>query len=132
MSGLINERAVRLLYLGSAIRVDERQFPELHRALNDAASILDAAVVPELYVQADPFFNAMTIGLDRPIIVVNSAWSTSSTRRSCGGSSPTSSVTRSAAMPSTGRSCSRLLQHERRPDRGPARRARAADDHRRA
>ena len=42
MSGLINERAVRLLYLGSAIRVDERSFPELHRALNDAASILDA------------------------------------------------------------------------------------------
>ena len=30
-------------------------------------------MVPELYVQADPLFNAMTIGLDRPIIVVNSA-----------------------------------------------------------
>jgi Zn-dependent protease with chaperone function len=73
MSGLINERAVRLLYLGSAIRVDERSFPQLHRALNDAASILDAEVVPELYVQADPTFNAMTIGLERPIIVVNSA-----------------------------------------------------------
>jgi Zn-dependent protease with chaperone function len=73
MSGLINERAVRLLYLGSAIRVDERSFPQLHRALNDAASILDAEVVPELYVQANPFFNAMTIGLDRPIIVVNSS-----------------------------------------------------------
>jgi Zn-dependent protease with chaperone function len=72
LSSLINERAVRLLYLGSAIRVDERQFPELHRALNDAASILDAPVVPELYVQADPGFNAMTIGLDRPIIVINS------------------------------------------------------------
>jgi Zn-dependent protease with chaperone function len=72
LSSLINERAVRLLYLGSAIRVDERQFPELHRALNDAASILDAPVVPELYVQADPSFNAMTIGLDRPIIVINS------------------------------------------------------------
>jgi Zn-dependent protease with chaperone function len=73
MSGLINERAVRLLYLGSAIRADERSFPQLHRALNEAASILDAEVVPELYVQADPTFNAMTIGLERPIIVVNSA-----------------------------------------------------------
>jgi Zn-dependent protease with chaperone function len=72
MSGLINERAVRLLHLGSAIRVDERQFPSLHRALNDAAGVLDAQVVPELYVQADPTFNAMTIGLDRPIVVVNS------------------------------------------------------------
>lgn len=73
MSGLINERSVRLLFLGSAIRVDERQFGQLHRALNDAAGILDAAEVPELYVQADPTFNAMTIGLDRPVIVVNSA-----------------------------------------------------------
>src|SRR3569623_1127 len=72
MAGLSNERAVRLLFLGSAIRVDERQFPELHRALNDAASILDAEVVPELYVQAEPAFNAYCIGLDRPIIVINS------------------------------------------------------------
>jgi Zn-dependent protease with chaperone function len=73
MSGLINERAVRLLYLGSAIRVDERQFPVLARALNDACATLDADAVPELYVQAYPWLNAMTIGMDRPIIVVNSA-----------------------------------------------------------
>jgi Zn-dependent protease with chaperone function len=72
MSGLINERSVRLLFLGSAIRVDERQFPVLHRALGDAGSILDAELVPELYIQADPTFNAFTIGLDRPIIVLNS------------------------------------------------------------
>jgi Zn-dependent protease with chaperone function len=72
LSGLINERAVRLLYLGSAIRVDERQFPALQRALNDAASTLDAGVVPELYVQAEPRFNAMTLGLDRPVIIINS------------------------------------------------------------
>jgi Zn-dependent protease with chaperone function len=72
MSGLINERAVRLLFLGSAIRVDERSFPQLHRSLLEAGSVLDAEVVPELYVQADPTFNAMTIGLERPIIVLNS------------------------------------------------------------
>jgi Zn-dependent protease with chaperone function len=73
MSGLINERAVRLLYLGSAIRVDDRQFPVLARALNEACTTLDAQTVPELFVQSDPYFNAMTIGMDRPIIVVNSA-----------------------------------------------------------
>jgi Zn-dependent protease with chaperone function len=72
LSSLINERSVRLLYLGSAIRVDERQFPALHRALNEAASTLDAPMVPELYVQAEPAFNAVTIGLDRPLIVVSS------------------------------------------------------------
>ena len=31
MSGLVNERAVRLVFLGSAVRVDERQFARLHR-----------------------------------------------------------------------------------------------------
>ena len=72
MSGLINERAVRLLFLGSAIRVDERQFATLHRALNDAAATLDAQVVPELYVSGDPSFTAFTIGMDRPIIVLSS------------------------------------------------------------
>lgn len=72
MSGLINERAVRLLYLGSAIRVDERQFPVLHRMLAETATVLDAEHVPELFVRASPTFNAMTIGLDRPIIVADS------------------------------------------------------------
>ena len=73
LSGLINERAVRLELLGSAIRVDERQFPALHRSLADVATVLDVADVPEIYVSANPFPNAVTIGMDKPLIVVNSA-----------------------------------------------------------
>lgn len=73
LSGLINERAVRLELLGSAIRADERQFPALHRALADAATVLDAAEVPEVFVTANPFPNAVTIGMDKPLIVLNSA-----------------------------------------------------------
>jgi len=73
LSGLINERAVRLELLGSAIRADERQFAELHRRLADVGSVLDAAEIPELYVRANPFPTAMTIGMDKPIIVVHSA-----------------------------------------------------------
>ncbi len=72
MSGLINERAVRLLYLGSAVRADERQFAALHHALAEVGAVLDTAELPELYVQASPGYNAMTIGLDRPIIVLDS------------------------------------------------------------
>lgn len=72
MSGLFNERAVRLAYLGSAVRVDERQFPSLHYALHDAARVLDAAEVPELYVRAAPTLNALTIGMNKPFIVLNS------------------------------------------------------------
>jgi Zn-dependent protease with chaperone function len=73
LSGLVNERAARLALLGSAIRADERQFPVMHRQLADVASVLDAADVPELYVTASPFPNALTIGMDMPVILVNSA-----------------------------------------------------------
>jgi Zn-dependent protease with chaperone function len=70
LSGLVNERSVRLLLLGSAVRVDERNFARLHRLMHDVAATLDCQDVPELYVRADPAFNAYTIGMNKPIIVV--------------------------------------------------------------
>ena len=73
LSGLVNERSVRLLLLGSAVRADERNFADLHRLLSDVAAVLDCQDVPELYVQSSPVFNAYTIGMNKPIIVVNSA-----------------------------------------------------------
>ncbi|HEY3015288.1 MAG TPA: M48 family metallopeptidase [Nocardioides sp.] len=73
MSGLFNERALRLVYLGSAIRVDERQFTRLHRLLTEVATTLDAPDLPELYVVNDPLANAVTIGMNQPFIVLNSA-----------------------------------------------------------
>ena len=72
LSGLINERSVRLVLLGSAVRVDERQFPELNRLLADAAAVLDAEELPEMYVQADPTLHAFTIGMNKPVIVLTS------------------------------------------------------------
>ena len=73
LSGLINERAVRLVLLGSAVRVDERQFARLHRLLTDVGTTLDVSGVPEMYVAADPNLNAVTIGMNRPTIVLSSA-----------------------------------------------------------
>lgn len=72
-SGLINERMVRMQLIGSAVRVTERQFPRVHQLHAEAATALDAPELPELYVQANPVLNAMTIGIDKPLIVVNSA-----------------------------------------------------------
>ena len=72
MSGLFNERAVRLVFLGSAIRVDERQFPRLHRILGEVGRALDAPELPELYVVANPIPGALTIGMNKPFIVLNS------------------------------------------------------------
>jgi Zn-dependent protease with chaperone function len=72
LSGMINERAVRLIYLGSSIRADDHQFVRLHRLLAEVGETLDAAELPELYVFANPVPNAVTIGMNKPIIVVSS------------------------------------------------------------
>ncbi len=73
VSGLVNERTTRLIFLGSAVRVDERQFPTLHFLLRDAGRVLDVDELPEMFVRADPHLNAFTIGLDKPIILLSSA-----------------------------------------------------------
>jgi Zn-dependent protease with chaperone function len=72
MAGLFNERAVRLVFLGSAIRVDERQFATLHRLLGEVARTLDSPELPEMYVSSNPFPGAVTIGMNKPFIVLNS------------------------------------------------------------
>jgi Zn-dependent protease with chaperone function len=72
LSGLFNERAVRLVFLGSAIRVDERQFATLHRLLGEVAQTLDVPTLPEMYVANNPLTNAVTIGMNKPFIVLNS------------------------------------------------------------
>jgi len=73
ISGLVNERRVRLEYLGTAIRVDERQFAGMNRLLAEVGRTLDVAELPELYVRNHPITSAMTIGMDKPVIVVNSS-----------------------------------------------------------
>jgi len=72
ISGLFNERAYRLQFLGSAVRVDERQFTRVHTLLVEVATALDAAAVPELYVAANPHPHAVTLGMDKAFIVVTS------------------------------------------------------------
>src|SRR6478609_6086423 len=72
MSGVFRERAGRMTLLGSAVRVDERQFARLHRLLAEVGRSLDVGELPELYVQADPTLSALTIGMDKPIILLSS------------------------------------------------------------
>ena len=71
ISGAIGERSVRLLYLATSVRVSPRQYPDIHHLLNECATTLDLQPIPELYIQRDPRPNAMTIGLDKPIIVIS-------------------------------------------------------------
>jgi hypothetical protein len=73
ISGFVKERRIRLDYLGGAIRVDDRQFAGLNRLLAEVGQVLDVGELPELYVRNDPYPNAFCIGMNKPIIVVNSA-----------------------------------------------------------
>lgn len=70
LSGMFRERSLRLLFLSTGVRAGERQFRELHDLVRDAAYTLDLAEVPELYVTQDANPNAMTLGSQRPFIVV--------------------------------------------------------------
>src|SRR5256885_14467298 len=72
ISGLWNERAWRLEYLGRAIRVDHRQHPRVHRLFAEAAATLDVTELPELYIEFSPMLNASCVGMARPFIVVTS------------------------------------------------------------
>jgi len=73
LSGLIKERRIRLDYLAGAIRVDDRQFVGMSRLLAEVGRVLDVEELPELFVRNCPRTNAYCIGMDKPIIVVNSA-----------------------------------------------------------
>jgi Zn-dependent protease with chaperone function len=72
LAGLFNDRALRLAFLGSAVRASEQQFPQLYQMMLDGAYILDLPKIPELYITQDPLVNAMALGLDKPFIVINS------------------------------------------------------------
>lgn len=70
LAGLFRERSLRLTFLATAVRVGETQFRHVHDLARDAARVLDLAEVPEVYVVQDPAVSAMTLGVDRPWIVL--------------------------------------------------------------
>ncbi|MDJ0359014.1 M48 family metallopeptidase [Rhodococcus sp. H29-C3] len=70
LSGLLQERQHRLMYLATSVRVDSRQFTDLDDLRADCVQILGADETPELYVLQSPMVNAFTIGMDRPFIVL--------------------------------------------------------------
>jgi Zn-dependent protease with chaperone function len=72
LAGLFNDRAFRLMFLASAVRVSEDQFPSLYHDLLDGCYILDLPKVPELFVSQDPMVQAMAVGMDKPFVVITS------------------------------------------------------------
>ncbi len=71
--GMWNERGFRLSYLAGSIRVDHRQYPRVYQRYTEAATTLDIAELPELFVTQSPIINGQAIGMDKPFIVVTTA-----------------------------------------------------------
>ena len=70
MAGAFRERSLRLVHLASSVRVGPTQFGEVHDMVTDAVRALDLVPAPEVYVQQSPSVLAMTLGIDRPWIVL--------------------------------------------------------------
>ena len=70
LASLFSDRSLRLVFLASPVRASQEQFPQLYQLLLDGSSILDLPEVPELFISQDPIPNAMTLGSDKPFIVV--------------------------------------------------------------
>jgi Zn-dependent protease with chaperone function len=70
--GLTSEKAVRLIFLASSVRVSEKQFPRVYHLLEEACAVLDARETPELYITQTPVLNAGAVGVQKPFITINS------------------------------------------------------------
>jgi Zn-dependent protease with chaperone function len=72
LSSLFPQRALRLMFLASSVKVSEQQFPHIYEMLRDTCYVLDLEKIPELYIVQQPLVNAMAVGLNEPFIVLNS------------------------------------------------------------
>jgi Zn-dependent protease with chaperone function len=66
------ERALQQELLAGAVRLGEDQLPEIWASHRAALARLDIAQVPDLYMWQMPFINAMAIGSQKPMVVINS------------------------------------------------------------
>jgi Zn-dependent protease with chaperone function len=66
------ERRHRQVLLGNAVRLGPDQVPAVWELHTQAASCLDVPV-PPLYVTQTPVVNGMTVGADKPVVIVSSS-----------------------------------------------------------
>jgi Zn-dependent protease with chaperone function len=67
------ERFLKIQYTGSNLKVTRDTFPEIYDIVREAGTILDLKFLPDLYVQAGESIDALTEGVERPILVLNAA-----------------------------------------------------------
>lgn len=70
--GATSDRALRLMYLASAVRVSEKQFVRVKLLFDEVCKTFDVEKRPEIYVSQNTVLNAFALGMDNPFIVLNS------------------------------------------------------------
>lgn len=68
-----HEKRLRQVVLGNSVKLGPEQVPEVWSRYVQATTILDLPSVPDLYVFNQADVNAMTLGANKPIVVVNSS-----------------------------------------------------------
>jgi len=66
------ERALRSASLGASVRLGDEQLPAIWAIHRQVFNTLDLEDVPDLYLTQFPLANAYTIGVQNPIVVLNS------------------------------------------------------------
>lgn len=67
------EKADKIRYVGSNVRVTARNMPYLYRCVEKACEILNISEIPDTYVTESPWLNSFTSGFTHPIICINNA-----------------------------------------------------------
>lgn len=67
------ERAFRIQYVGSNLKMTPRNLPDLHRLLREVCDVLHLERLPELYIQNSESVDAVTVGVERPLIVLSTS-----------------------------------------------------------
>ena len=66
------ERSLHLMHLASAIKVTERQYPRIHRLMEEVTDTFDWPYKPTVFVKQSTEYNAGVLGAKEPFIVLNS------------------------------------------------------------
>ena len=66
------ERVYTVQYTGSNLKVTNENYPKIYEYLQYACQILDIKNIPDLYISWGYSINAMTVGSENPIIILNS------------------------------------------------------------
>ncbi len=70
--GVMTERAIRLAFQASAVRIGPKQYPQVYDIYKECLRTLDAPQEYPLFISQTPIVNAGAWGMDKPFIILNS------------------------------------------------------------